>query len=489
MHPVDAIFHWARHYPRRLAVLLPHMAITYHAMAEAIDAVSEHIDRIGFDPREPVAVAIGDPGKFLAVCFALLRRGIACAPVGGNSFPHLQSNGINTLIFLEARDVLAGGRNIRFDDSWLTRRSASTSLAAVANEVSESFGDLIFFTSGTTGVPKKVKVSPDALIERVNLATVTGETIHRRILVLAGLGSVFGFNRAVPVLFAGKTVCFAYGPEEQLRFINSFGVEVVIASVQQASDILNVVETGAKYRSGSLKEVWVSGGFASDELMTRLQRALCRNVINVYGSSESGFVASASYDMISHVPQAVGFVVPDMEVEIVDSGGVSMPIGQEGLVRGRSRFISKIFAANHPDKSSEAADAWWYPGDLGYLTEDGILCIAGRPDDVINMGGVKVAGSLLDEVAKGLPGVRDAGACGVRDASGIEELWIGVVAGDGFDVASFRRGVEESQGNQFRIGEVVELEKIPRNDLGKIQRHQLKALLLGLKNRELSNPR
>jgi acyl-coenzyme A synthetase/AMP-(fatty) acid ligase len=304
--------------------------------------------------------------------------------------------------------------------------------------------------------------------------------------MLPGLGSVFGFNRAATVHYAGKAVCFAFGPEAQLHCINTFDIDVVVASVQQIEDILKLLETGRKYRCESLKEVWVSGGYASKDLVRRIQSLLCRNVINVYGSSESGFAAAARYDMIAHVPHSVGFVRPDMEIEIVGVDGAPVAEGREGLVRGRSRFIAEVFAAHEPGKATEAADAWWYPGDLGRLTDEGILCISGRTDEVINMGGVKVAASILDERVRTHPGVRDAGTCAVESTSGMEEVWIGIVADETADAESLKRFLEESQADSIKVGEIFVVEHIPRNELGKLQRHELKAMLLGIKNRVLA---
>jgi len=484
MHPTDAMFHWAKHYPQRLALILPNMAVTYKALAEAIDAVSDRIERYEFDPRKPVAVAITDPSKFLAVCHGLLRNGITCAPVASNAFAHLLANNINTLIFSGESNAVVGVRNIRFDDSWL--RAKPSVFATAGKNDSRPYGDLIFFTSGTTGIPKKVVVPGDAFTERLNMLPVTGEAMHRRVLILPGLGSVFGFNRAASVLYAGKTVCFAHGAEAQLRFVTTFGIDAIVGSTQQISDLVDVAEKGTKYRSESLKEVWVSGGFASNELIQRVRLALCRNVIIVYGSSESGFVASARYDLISHIPQAVGFVTPDMRIEIVDATNTPVPAGEEGLVRGHSDFIAQIFAANNPEKAAESDDAWWYPGDLGRLTSDGILCISGRTDEIINMGGVKIAASLLDEEVRRFPGIRDAGVCGVRGKSGMDEAWIGVVSDTKVDIGDLRKWIEETQAETIRVGEIIVIDQLPRNALGKLERYQLKALLLGMKSRALS---
>ena len=484
MHPADAMLFWAKVFPQRLAVMLPNMAITYQAMAQAIEAVSERIGRLQLDPGEPLAVFIDDPAKLIAVCFALVRNGISCAPAPHMTIAQLKANNIKSVLFSGPSEPAAAAKTVRFDDSWL-RRGAAAPAAPAARRDSAHYGDLIFFTSGSTGVPKKVIMSSRAFIERVNILTVTGEAAYGRVLMLPGLGSVFGFNRAATVHYAGKTVCFAYGPEAQLRFINTFEVEVVVASVQQILDILSILETGVKYRSESLKEVWISGGYASNELVGRIQSRLCRNVLNVYGSSEAGLVAAARYDMIAHVPQAVGFVRPDMEIEIVDAAANILPAGQEGLVRGRSRFIAEVFAAHEPERAAESADAWWYPGDLGWLTDDGILCISGRTDELINMGGVKVAASVLDERVRGYPGVKDAGTCAVLGPSGMDEVWIGVVS-DAADLQGLKRYLEESQSDAIKVGEIFVLEQIPRNNLGKLQRHELKALLLGLKSRALA---
>src|SRR5579862_7967920 len=147
MHPTDAMFYWAKIYPQRLAILLPTMAITYQAMAEAIAAASERIERLELNRSEPVAVAIDDPAKLIAVCHALVRNGIACAPILRTMLPHLQSHNINTLIFSGVSDIIIGGRNIRFDDSWLQPGSTARPAAVTTPNDSSRYGALIFFTS------------------------------------------------------------------------------------------------------------------------------------------------------------------------------------------------------------------------------------------------------------------------------------------------------------------------------------------------------
>jgi acyl-coenzyme A synthetase/AMP-(fatty) acid ligase len=205
-----------------------------------------------------------------------------------------------------------------------------------------------------------------------------------------------------------------------------------------------------------------------------------------YGATEAGLIGLSHYDVIAEVPNAVGFVLPGVDVEIVDETNTTLPAGQEGLVRCRNKYFASMFAANNPDRPQDAADTWWYPGDLGRLTPDGMVCIGGRADDVINSGGVKVAASTLDAVVCRAPGVKDGGTCAVRDQSGIDVVWIGVVTEKDIDQARIKDFLAESGEFPIEPKEILSISKVPRNDLGKLQRQKLKEMLLGLKNRTVS---
>src|SRR5262249_36721249 len=156
---------------------------------------------------------------------------------------------------------------------------------------------------------------------------------------------------------------------------------------------------------------------------------------------------------------------------------------QEGLIRYRTPFFVKNRAANEPHGPGGAVGQWYYPGDIGYVTASGVLCIRGRGDDVINCGGLKVSAGSLDEVLLKCSGVRDAAVCGVKGQSGMEELWIGIVPTAGFAVAQLQRELEQDAkfGEILKVvgAEVVAIDQIPRNQLGKIQRAELREKLRG----------
>jgi fatty-acyl-CoA synthase len=179
--------------------------------------------------------------------------------------------------------------------------------------------------------------------------------------------------------------------------------------------------------------------------------------------------------MIAGIPDAAGFVVPEVKVEVVDAAGVVLPIGSEGFVRVQTPFSNAVAAACASDAGAESK--WLYPGDIGRLTENGLLCIAGRREDVLNRGGVKLATTDVEEFLLAAPGVRDAGVCSVMGETGFAEVWVGVVLEDGADMGAFRLHIESNQNFSGNIDKMFVVEEIPRGENRKLQRDQLQAML------------
>jgi len=159
--------------------------------------------------------------------------------------------------------------------------------------------------------------------------------------------------------------------------IETFEIQAISAPSHEIQGLLELVEKRRAYQCDSLKEIRV--GPSSPEVIRRVQARLCRNVTIEYGGPEAGLIASGNYDVIAGVPNAVGFVMPGVSVEIIDEAGVRLPIGTTGVVRARSAYSANVSAASNADKGGLDED-WWYPGHRGHLTENGILCIEARAD-------------------------------------------------------------------------------------------------------------
>src|SRR5215470_5907463 len=471
MQIVDSILFWANATPAHPAIIQPHGVQTYRMLADAIMAAAGHFARSELDPAKPVAVSIDDPARMLFACFGLLHAGFSIAPISQGLLQHL--TGADTLVSEHGGLVWTDHTTILFNDAWMSAhtRRAETRTAAVPGRD----GDIIFFTSGSTGKPKMIVHTPQARAQRIFHSRTSTFADFQRALVVPSLSSSFGFHRVSEILYAGKTVCLAGYGQPALLLANIYDVDMMFISTQQAIALAEIQEKDTHFRLSGLKAIRVGGGVISRQGVERLKINLCRNVIIAYSSTEAGTIAMAPHDMIAHIPHAVGFLMPEVKVEIVDAAGALLPIGAEGFVRVQTPLFNTLADANTPDAGAEPK--WHYPGDIGRLTDNGVLCIAGRHEDVLNRGGVKLATSEFEEFLCAAPGVRDAGVCSVMGEAGFAEIWVGVMLEEGADLGAFRQYVESEATYQGNIDKMFVVAEIPRGENRKLQRQELQAML------------
>jgi acyl-coenzyme A synthetase/AMP-(fatty) acid ligase len=471
MHIVDTIYFWARTIPLHAAVIEPAGSITYSSLAHAVESAAKHFTQNIADKSKPVAVSINTGSKMLVAVLGLLRAGFSVVLANKTVFKHLSSTGANTLVFERNTASLEGYANIPFDDNWLRVGINSEKENKPIPQTRTEGGDILCFTSGTTGRPKVV-VSPQSnWLQRVLFPVNSAFTNYERMQIVPGLVTSWGLSRAFEALHAGRTVCLAPPGAPTLWTINTYYVDTILASSQQALELAELQEKATHFPLSALKSVQIGGSTISRASILRVQKALCRNVIMSYGSTEAGVTALAPYDMIADVPGAVGYIMPGVDVEIVDAVDRVLPVGKEGFVRVRSQVFAENMAAR------KSSDQWFYPGDLGSITETGILCIAGRNSDVVNRGGEKLSIVDIENFLLTCFGVKDAAVCTVMGQTGFSEVWAALVLAPSADMAALRHTIESNTQYKSNIDKIFVVEGIPRGTLGKIQRDDLKKML------------
>jgi acyl-coenzyme A synthetase/AMP-(fatty) acid ligase len=473
MQIVDAILFWANTRPAHPAIIQPHGVQSFRMLADAILAAAGHFARSELDPAKPVAVSIDDPARMLVACLGLLHAGFTIAPAYKGLLQHLPITGADTLVSAHGGLIWPDHTTILFNEAWMSTNARPAETRPTALPARD--GNIIFFTSGSTGKPKIIVHTPQASAQRVFHSRTAMFADFQRALVVPGLTSTFGFHRVIEILYAGKTVCFAAFGQPALLLANVYDIDMMFISTQQAVALAEIQEKNTHFRLPGLKAIRVGGGKISRHGVERLKVNLCRNVIIAYSSTEAGTVAMAPHDLIAQIPDAVGFLMPEVKAEIVDAGGAVLPIGAEGFVRVQTPLFNALAAANAPDAGAEPK--WHYPGDIGRLTDNGVLCIAGRHEDVLNRGGVKLATSDFEEFLCAAPGVRDAGVCSVMGEAGFTEIWVGVMLEESADMGAFRRYVESNETYRGNIDKMFVVEEIPRGEHRKLQRQELQAML------------
>jgi acyl-CoA synthetase (AMP-forming)/AMP-acid ligase II len=173
----------------------------------------------------------------------------------------------------------------------------------------------------------------------------------------------------------------------------------------------------------------------------------------------------------------VGVLVPGVELELVDEATGAASATGTGRIRIRGEGVVERYYGNADANDSHFRDGWFYPGDVGTLSPDGMLRIAGREDSVISFGGVKATLETIEAAYREAPGLKQLAVVPGRDRSGILRPIVFVVPGDGWSEDAFRRYCRSRVEPTFWPAKLVMVAVIPRGPAGKIDRQRLAALV------------
>jgi acyl-coenzyme A synthetase/AMP-(fatty) acid ligase len=469
----DHILFNTRAQPETSAILMEDRVVTYGMLGSAIESSAHRIAELDFAKNGLVAICIENPIRHLTVSLALFRIGVRAISLE----PYHQGiAGLKPAIVLgdaRARQLFTSGDQfIEVTDDWFSDVAPATIGPLPAPFSGDRTVCRHSLSSGSTGEPKIL----DNTVGYIGRGAIAGITVFNCDLVLCmpGMTTIFGFLIACLVLTSRKTLCFAASPFQAIRMIELFGIDFVYAGTDQ---LVSLVRAARKSRAQvkSLRTVAVAGGIPTRALLEGAAVHLCKDVLCRYGTSEVGLFAEAPANDVLARPGLVGLVMPGYELGVFDPGGRPCRPGEIGIVKGRVK-----------SSKDRAEDPWTDHGDIGWMTAEGEAFIVGRTSDF-------APGEFANESARRISPVHDvehllrmewdavdAAAVLIDDADpagGQPEIWVGVV-----DCKDARAESLEAILRQRGIAGKVRLfalPSIPRGAAGKIQRGQLKTLMLG----------
>jgi hypothetical protein len=446
---------------------------TYRSLTEGIERAAEYFARNLPDRSKPITIRLGSDPKMLLASLALLRANYSIIIAPRQEVAHLPLGDSNTLVHDGGEPPPGIGTSILFDESWLAMAGQLTRPLAPLSFSKMRKAEIFFATPGATKTPDTTVRTQQGWSGYTLCNGGSAFVDYQRALLVTGLDNAPGLFRAYGILHAGKTLCFAPPGVPMLWLLNTYDIDTVIALPQQALALAELQEKVTHYPLTALKSVRLCDFALTENDVQRIKNQLCRKIIIEYSPTETGIVATAPHDMIADVPDAVGFVVPEAEIQIADAENHVLPAGSKGFVHLRT---PQFLAAYQTDESN----IWFRSGDIGWLTENGVLCIAKTDDKVGHHGDPELSLFEFDDFLRSCPGVKDAGVCSVTNEAGLEEVWIGLVLDPSADMTVLRQSIEAHRGFDSHIKRIYVLESIPRDVNDAVERQQLRSTLLNL---------
>jgi fatty acid CoA ligase FadD36 len=321
---------------------------------------------------------------------------------------------------------------------------------------------LILYTSGTTGAPKGVLLSRDAIAADLDALAEAWQwtaddvlvhglpLFHVHGLVLGVLGALRTGSRLVHTVRPKPSAYASAGGTVY------FGVPTVWSRVcadPQAARAL----AGAR--------LLVSGSAPLPVAVFESLRSLTgHEPVERYGMTETLITVSARADGPRR-PGHVGTALPGVETRLAGPDG-------ELEVRGPTLFSGYL---NRPDAtaSSFTVDGWFRTGDVAAIDPDGVHRIVGRSaTDLIKSGGYRVGAGEVEDVLLAHPAVAEAAVVGTPHADLGQEIVAFVVA-SGASAEELIDFVAERLSIHKRPRRVHLVDALPRNPMGKVQKARL----------------
>jgi fatty-acyl-CoA synthase len=520
----------AARYGARPFVLTDNAAMTYSDADRQATELADGLAVLGVRPGDRVGVLMANYPEFVPVKFAIARAGAVAIPFNylyrQDEFGYvLRQSRCNALVtmtrfsgldYLQMLDAIAPGWErglpdlravVQLDTAGGVREGVPdvADLAKLgrrhpgaADESSvapDSPGDILY-TSGTTGSPKGVVVTHDAVL-RTSYASALTRAYEdgRRILFSLPCYHMFGYVEGLlSVMFAGGAVIprIAFSPADYFASIERHRATEILAVPTMTVALLEDASR-AKHDLSSLTAILSGAAPAPVWLWQKVRAELgVTEITTGYGMTECGGAMTMTLpeDPLEYhsttvgrpkLAGAAGLAEADGDLcryKTVDPiTGEDLPDGAEGELAS----TGPTHMLGYWEKPEETAKAlrggWVYSGDLGAVRPDGYLQVTGRSKELYKSGGELVMPKEVEDALTRHPGVSQAFVVGVADErwGDVGCAWVVREPGSAVTVEELTMLCKEKLA-RFKVPKhflFLDPSELPTTPTGKVQKFRL----------------
>ena len=447
--------------------------------------LAERLTSLGLSPGQRVVVSVGNGPQFVATLLSVLAVGGSPLLVHAKTpAAELKRTALRfgaplvlsdecPLADLEAEGLpiaaLSAGDWLQLGAGKIDRRTSGFNAS-----YAELAGVPLHPTSGTTGVPKVAARPGRAATEEARHYIETiGVTADDTILAIAPMCHAYAYGMCVMVpLLSGASVVSMRSFQASKVFQGLTEERVTILPAVPA--MLDVLLFGAGDRlRGAVRTVLSAGSPLSERTAERFHSKSGLMVRPLYGTTETGGITVAPSAERQIAGSCVGPPMDGVEAQVRPHPAHTDAQPGVGRLFVRSSSMMAGYLGADGIDSAPLTDGWFETGDLARLDESGFIHLLGREAEVINVEGLKVIPSEVEEVIAAIPGVVEVKVYAGSRKSGGQFIKAAVVVDGDFDVQTIRAHCERHLVYYKRPERILPLAALPRSAAGKILRDQL----------------
>lgn len=466
---------------------------SYQQLQDAVRALGNHLRDVGFGPGDILTTHLYNGAEAVIAHLASQFAGcVTCLldpliPRRGLSYYVLDTQTRCLMTHLE-KDHLKGElpSSVHVMDVADVQRSSVPSEKTQALKHPVPFDPdalaAIFYTSGTTGRPKGVMLSPKSFYSHFRIFTRGCYTYvpEDKLLCFVPFSHGYGSKSIfIPCLHAGAALVImrSFQPYKVAEVIGAEGITHIFGVPSHYQQLLRREELIAPLRQ--LKAAFTAAALLKLETARAWKEQVGFDLDEGYGLIETctgvAFRRAKMPDRLGNV----GTYPEDLvDIEIVGDDFNFLPPQERGEIVVRGDSVMKGYL-NRPEETAKVLqDGWFRTGDMGYKTDDNEIVLTGRIKDVINVAGIKVAPFEVEAALNEHPAVNESAVIGVEDEMYGEVVRAFVKAQPGAETGE-RDLVLFLQKRlmNFQVPKrILFVDAFPRNNMGKIDKKALRAL-------------
>lgn len=493
---------------------------SFNQLMDEADAMGAALQAAGIGKGDRVALAMRNYPEWMAAFIAITAIGAVVVPVNSWGQPAdiaytVEDAGATLVICDQQRyDGVAQMMKDKGIRTLVARPTDAENPDSLARFVADFAGKspdpvdidaediaLIMYTSGTSGKPKGAVSTHRAICQAIyNMecaaiaaAMTNGDLITRMLeagheptsLLAVPLFHVSGCHAQFLLnLRGGRRIVMMYkwDVDRALRYIEEERITTVAAAPSMVLDLLESPGFDTADTS-SLFSVGLGGAATPPRVGALLREKVPANFSGTgYGMTETNAQGASLTGKAFHEKRGTaGFPHPIVDIRICDDAGEDLPQGQTGEIWVRSVANIREYW-NRPDaNASDFRDGWLKTGDVGYLDEDGFLCLADRVKDMIIRGGENIYPAEIENELLEHDAVKEVAALGLPHERWGEEVAVVVHLHPGAELSE-EELVEFARARlaPYKVPTRVFFSEqpLPRNATNKLLKRELRESLL-----------
>ncbi|WP_431028733.1 class I adenylate-forming enzyme family protein [Lysinibacillus sp. LZ02] len=475
-----------------------HIRFTFTDMNNRANAIAHFLLENGFNKGDKLAIVCKNNEDFVAVFFGAAKIGVICVAVNcklqakemAAIFNH---SCVKAVMYDEALKPIIEQTKAETTVRYYISNGISNEAHVIATIVQrypsdepvyQSFDDepiLMMYTSGTTGTPKGAMISHHNLLAAaVSLSTTITWWETDRFLLVVPMSHIAGFVPLITNIHTGATTILAEDFEpisvwytiEKERITTMMSVPEMLASLIKALAIM-------KPNLSTIRTITCGAASVPQQIIVVFKQ-FGIPVQQVYGITEytgSLTMWRSEFDEKKYGSKGKTVMYSDMKVISLETGEALPPYENgEVICRGPQTFLG--YYENEEATKQVLRNGWYYTGDIGHLDEEGFLYLVDRVKDMIVSNGEKIYSAELESVLLKHPAVVQVAVVGVPDAyfGEIPRAYVELKEGMQCTAEELMDFCRQQLAAYKAIKEVVFVEQLPRNTVGKLVKGELRNL-------------